>query len=118
LVQYGNPEILPIFSGFLGVALYTLAFVSISMAVSSFTENQIVAAISSMVILLLLFMVERLGGTQQGLWSSVVQYLSPYRQAATFVGGVISLKATVYFLSLITLGLFASQRALEAYRWR
>jgi ABC-2 type transport system permease protein len=118
LIQYGNPEVLPIFSGFLGVTLYTLAFVSISMAVSSFTENQIVAGISSMVILLLLFMVERLGGTQQGIWLSVVQYLSPYRQAALFVGGVISLKATVYFLSLITIGIFASQRALEAYRWR
>jgi ABC-2 type transport system permease protein len=98
LIQYGNPEVLPILSGFLGVTLYTLAFVSISMAVSSFTENQIVAGISSMVILLLLFMVERLGGAQQGLWFSVVQYLSPYRQAAVFVGGVISLKAYTFLV--------------------
>jgi ABC-2 type transport system permease protein len=119
LCVYGNPEVAPIVSGFVGVALYTLAFVSVSMAVSSFTENQVVAGVTSMVLLLLLFMVERIaGGAQEGLLYSVAQYLSPYRQASVFIMGVVSLKAVVYFISLIVLGLFVSQRALEAYRWR
>jgi ABC-2 type transport system permease protein len=119
LCVYGKPEVAPIVSGFFGVALYTLAFISLSMAVSSFTENQVVAGVSSMVLLLLLFMVERIaGGAQQGLLFSVAQHLSPYRQASVFIMGIVSLKATVYFVSLIVLGLFVSQRALEAYRWR
>jgi ABC-2 type transport system permease protein len=89
------------------------------MAVSSFTENQVVAGVSSMVLLLLLFMVERIaGGAQQGLLFAIAQHLSPYRQASVFVMGIVSIKSIVYFVSLIVLGLFVSQRALEAYRWR
>ena len=67
LMVYGNPEIPPIVSGFCGVVLCALGFASIGMAVSSFTENQIVAGVSSMVVLLLLYVIqapaESLGGT-------------------------------------------------------
>ena len=45
-------------------------------------------------------------------------YLSPVMQVKDLFKGVISLKAIVYFLSLIVLGVFLSGRALEAYRWR
>jgi len=67
LIVYGAPEVAPILSGFLGVVLCALGFASIGMAVSSFTENQIVAGVSSMVVLLLLYVIqapaESLGGT-------------------------------------------------------
>ena len=67
LMKYGNPEVLPIVSGFLGLVLCSLGFASIGMAVSSFTENQVVAGVVSMVTLLLLYVIqapaESLGGT-------------------------------------------------------
>jgi ABC-2 type transport system permease protein len=118
LMVYGNPEVPPIISGFFGVVLCALGFASIGMAVSSFTENQIVAGVSSMVVLLLLYVIqapaESLGGTS----AEVLRYLSPIDQVQQFLKGVISLKAVTYFASLILLGLFLSQRALEAHRWR
>jgi ABC-2 type transport system permease protein len=118
LMVYGNPEIPPIISGFFGVVLCALGFASIGMAVSSFTENQIVAGVSSMVVLLLLYVIqapaESLGGTS----AEVLRYLSPIDQVQQFLRGVISLKALAYFVSLIILGIFLSQRALEAHRWR
>lgn len=118
LMVYGNPEIPPIISGFFGVVLCALGFASIGMAVSSFTENQIVAGVSSMVVLLLLYVIqapaESLGGTS----AEVLRYLSPIDQVQQFLRGVISLKALAYFVSLILLGIFLSQRALEAHRWR
>jgi ABC-2 type transport system permease protein len=118
LMVYGNPEVPPIISGFCGVVLCALGFASIGMAVSSFTENQIVAGVSSMVVLLLLYVIqapaESLGGTS----AEVLRYLSPIDQVQQFLKGVISLKAVTYFASLILLGLFLSQRALEAHRWR
>jgi ABC-2 type transport system permease protein len=118
LMVYGNPEIPPIISGFCGVALCALGFASIGMAVSSFTENQIVAGVSSMVVLLLLYVIqapaESLGGTS----AEVLRYLSPIDQVQQFLRGVISLKALTYFASLILFGIFLSQRALEAHRWR
>jgi ABC-2 type transport system permease protein len=118
LVVYGNPEVLPIVSGFCGVVLCALGFASIGMAVSSFTENQIVAGVSSMVVLLLLYVIQAPAESLGGPSAEVLRYLSPIDQVQQFLKGVISLKAVMYFASLILLGLFISQRALEAHRWR
>jgi len=118
LIVYGSPEVPPIISGFFGVLLCTLGFASVGMAVSSFTENQIVAGVSSMVTLLLLYVIQAPAESLDGTVADVLRYLSPVDQVQDFVRGVITLKATVYFLSMITLGLFLSQRALDALRWR
>jgi ABC-2 type transport system permease protein len=118
LIIYGNPEVPPIISGFFGVCLCTLAFASIGMAASSFTENQIVAGVSSMVTLLLLYVIQAPAESLGGNAASILKYLSPVEQVQDMIKGVISLKSLVYFGSLIFIGLFVSQRALDAYRWR
>lgn len=113
-----GPEIQPVLSGFLGTLLFALGFAAIGMAVSSFTENQIVAAVSSMVTLLLLYVIHSPAQSLGGTSAQVLNYLSPVMEVRDLVRGVISLKSLVYFLSLITVGLFLSLRALEAHRWR
>ena len=118
LCIWGNPEVKPILSGLLGMVLFGLSFASIGMAVSSFTENQIVAAVSSMVTLLLLYMIHSPAQSLGGMGADILMYLSPVIQVRDMMRGVISLKAVVYFFSLISLGLFLSQRALDAQRWR
>lgn len=118
LIVYGSPEIPPIISGFVGVLLCALGFASIGMAVSSFTENQIVAGVSSMVVLLLLYVIQAPAESVGGTASEVLRYLSPIDQVQQFLKGVISLRSVAYFMSLILVGLFVSHRALEAQRWR
>jgi ABC-2 type transport system permease protein len=118
LVEFGNPEVPPILSGFLGVLLCSLGFASIGMAVSSFTENQVVAGVASMVTLLLLYVIQAPAESLGGTWAEVFQYISPIEQLQDPLRGVLSLKSMSYFLSMILLGLFLSRRALEAYRWR
>ena len=54
LLVYGNPEVGVILSGYLGLLLLGAAFVGIGLLTSSFTENQIIAAVSCLVALLLL----------------------------------------------------------------
>lgn len=118
LIQYGNPEIPPIVTGFFGVLLCALGFASIGMAVSSFTENQVVAGVASMVTLLLLYVIQAPAESVGGTASEFFRYLSPLEQLQDPLRGVIALKSIAYFVSMIVLGLFLSQRALEAYRWR
>jgi ABC-2 type transport system permease protein len=118
LITYGDPEILPIVSGFLGLVLCSLGFASIGMAVSSFTENQVVAGVISMVTLLLLYVIQAPAESLGGTAAEVVRYLSPVDQLQDLLRGIITLKSITYFISLIVVGLFLSQRALEAYRWR
>jgi len=118
LMKYGNPEVLPIMSGFLGLVLCSLGFASIGMAVSSFTENQVVAGVVSMVTLLLLYVIQAPAESLGGTAADVFRYLSPVDQLQDLLRGIITLKSITYFVSLIVIGLFLSQRALEAYRWR
>ena len=118
LTKYGNPEVLPIASGFLGLVLCSLGFASIGMAVSSFTENQVVAGVVSMVTLLLLYVIQAPAESLGGTAADVFRYLSPVDQLQDLLRGIITLKSITYFVSLIVIGLFLSQRALEAYRWR
>lgn len=120
LVYFGNPgpEWKPIVSGLVGVLLCALGFASVGIAISAFTENQVIAAVTSMVALLLLYVIHSPAEALGGAMGDLLVYLSPVMQARDLLKGVISLKAIIYFLSLITLGLFLSQRALDAQRWR
>ena len=118
LWMYGNPEVAPMVSGIVGLFLCALAFASIGMAASAFTENQIVAGVTAMVALLLLYVIHSPAESIGGMGGDILRYLSPVMQVQDLIKGVITLKAVVYFISLISLGLFFSQRALEAHRWR
>lgn len=118
LSLYAGPEFYPVLSGLLGILLYTFGLVAVGMAVSAFTENQIVAGIVGMVALLLLYMIHWPAQSFGGNTAEVLNSLSPVMEVKDLLRGVISLKAIVYFISLISVGLFVSLRALEAYRWR
>ena len=120
LVIYGDPgpEVGPMLSGWLGILLCSFSFAAVGMACSSFTENQIVAGVSSMVVLLLLYVVQAPAESLDGISAEILKYISPIEHLQDLLKGVISLKSVVYFLSLTALGVFLSQRALEAHRWR
>lgn len=118
LVIFGNPEVKPVFSGFLGLVLCSISFASIGMAASAFTENQIVGGVCSMATLLLFYVIHSPAESVGGTIGDVLRYLSPVMQVQDLIRGVISVKAIVYFLSVTIFGLFITQRALEAERWR
>lgn len=118
LCLYLDPEVAPIFTGIFALTMCSLAFASIGMAVSSFSENQVVAGICSMVTLLLLYVIHSPAEAMEGRAHDILYALSPVMQLKDFFNGVVTLKSTVYFFSLTFLGIFLSQRALESYRWR
>jgi ABC-2 type transport system permease protein len=114
-----DAEMAPIVTGYLGLLLCSWAFASLGMGVSCFTENQIVAAISSMVTLLLFYVIQSpVQVMDPGTAADVLNYLSPVAQLRDPLRGVVTLKSILYFGSVISFGLFMSQRALEAFRWR
>jgi len=88
------------------------------MAVSSFTENQVVAGVAGMVTLLLLYVISSPAESIGGQVGDVLNYLSPVMQVRDLMRGVVTLSSLVYFVSLTAFGLFVSMRALDAQRWR
>jgi len=118
LVWRGNPEPGPILSGYLGIILFGAAGMSIGLLASSLTNNQIVAAVVSLGILVLLTFLE-LGADQvTGVGSTIVAQLGLTTHFDDFVRGVIDTSNVVYYVSLIVVFLFLTTRSLEMRRWR
>ena len=118
LLIYGDPESGIMLSGYIGLFLLAASFVSIGMLTSSLTENQIIAAVSCLVALLLLYVINWPADTSSPTLGAVLHYLSVTEHFGEFVKGVIDTRAVLYFLSLIAAALFLTHRSVESLRWR
>jgi ABC-2 type transport system permease protein len=119
LVMFGNPEVGVMAAGYIGLAFLAIAFVSIGLFTSSLTQNQIIAAITCFGVLLMLYVIS--WPAQEGsatLFSGLLRYLSLPDHFSQMVSGIIDTKDIVYFLSLIFVALFLTQRSVESARWR
>lgn len=117
---YGNPDLGPVFSGYLGVLLLIMGFVAISLFASAMTSNPLIAAMFSFGILLMLWIIGWVSFSQfsTSAWLDVVKYLSVPDHLNDFFKGVVDTKHVIYFLSLTLLGLFLTYGAVESQRWR
>jgi ABC-2 type transport system permease protein len=115
-LQY--PETGPIITTYIGLLLLGGSFLAIGSFTSSVTENQIVAAVSAFAILMMFWVINWASGVAGETFGPVLSYLSIFEHMKDFTNGMVDTKDLVYYMSLIFLGLFLSQRALESKRWR
>jgi ABC-2 type transport system permease protein len=132
----------PTLVGFLGVLLLGLAFLAIGLLISSLTENQIIAAVGAFGVLLMLWVLDwvaematiTLSGVMnlvsQGLWEKtglgtggptvgdLLNAVSLMGHSQDFRKGILDTQHLVFYLSVIFMALFATQRVLESRRWR
>jgi ABC-2 type transport system permease protein len=115
---YGNPEVGIMLSGYLGLLLLAITFVTIGLFASSLTENQIIAAVTGLVMLLLLFVIAWPADSAGEVLGGVLRYVSVTEHFADMIKGVIDTKSLVYFATMIVGWLFLTQRSVESIRWR
>jgi ABC-2 type transport system permease protein len=118
LMIFGNPEVGVMFAGYLALALLAITFVAVGLFTSSLTQNQIIAAISSFGLLILLYVISWPAEAGGGVVWSLLKYLSLPEHFSTMVRGVIDTADIVFFVSVILLALFLTQRSVESARWR
>ncbi len=118
LIVYGNPETPLILSGYLGLYLMAISFVAIGNFTSALTSNQIIATISSMVILLLMFVINWPAEGAAEPLKSILIHLSVTEHLRSLVGGIIDTADITYFVSVTLVFLFLTHRAVESARWR
>ena len=115
---FGNPEIAPWLTGYLGLFLMGATFIAIGLFFSSLTENQIVAAFLTFVTLLLLLVLNWVAASGSGAWRSVLGYLSFSQHFEDMTRGILDTKDVVYYLSFSFFGLFLAHSVLQSRRWR
>jgi ABC-2 type transport system permease protein len=118
LIWFGDPEVGIILSGLLGLLLLGSSFVAIGLFTSSLTDNQIIAAVSCLVTLLLLYIIAWPAQSAGDVLGPLLRYLSLTEHFNELVKGVIDTRDLVYFLSVIAVALFLTLRSVESLRWR
>ncbi len=103
--------------GYAGLFLMGAAYMAIGLFISSLTESQVVAALITFVVLLMTWIIGWTAGEAEGWVRDFVTYLASVSHLDSFSKGTVDLKDIVYFLSIIALGLFATNRAVESHRW-
>ena len=119
LFWFGNPDWKPIATGYLGLLLLGSSLIAFGLFISSTTKNQIVAGVLTFALFLMLLLVAWLRDSATGpIASVVVGALSVFEHFDDFSKGVLDTKHIVYYLSLITFGLFLTARSVDSERWR
>ncbi len=118
LFVYGNPEWRPLVAGYLGLLLMGGAFVSIGLLISSTTNNQIVAGVITFVVFLLLWIIGWFADSAGPTIGPITSFLSITEHFDDFSKGIIDTKHVIYYLSLITFGLFLTAKSVDTERWR
>jgi len=118
LVRVGEADLGPILSAYLGYVLLGAALLAIGVFSSSLTQNQIVAAVLGMGIILILWMSGALGDVAGDALRGVFAYLPIFDHFPDFVRGIIDTQDIVYYVSIVALFLFFSTRVIESRRWK
>jgi ABC-2 type transport system permease protein len=118
LFAYGKPDWRPLLVGYLGLLLQGGCLLAIGTYISSCTRNQIVAAVATFSVLLLLWVIDWVSSFQDSAFAKVMAYLSVTQHFDSFSKGVLDAKDVLYYASMIFIGLFLTARSLESLRWR
>lgn len=109
---FGTPDWGPVYSGYLGLILLAAALVSIGLAISALTANQIVAAAVSLGVFGFLWAIDSLAALLPPPIDNWFIGLSLMARFTPFAVGAIYTSDAGFFLSVILLGLFLTVRAL------
>lgn len=107
----------PIWTGYLGMVLFSAAAVAIGLLVSSLSTSQAVAFFVTFFAFLILWFMGQVSETFPGVIGGPLNYLSLETHVADFTRGLIALRDVVYFISVAALALVVAFRALERRKW-
>lgn len=118
LVYFGEPEVMPIITGYIGLILLGAAFISLGLFTSSLTENQIIAASIAFGILFVFWLMSYSVVFLSPDTGRVIAYLAITEHLGSLAKGVVDTEDIIYYLLFTTLFLFLTVRTIESKRWR
>lgn len=114
----GDPDVLPIFSGYLGIFLLFASFGAIGIFCSSLTESQVIAATLTSVIIMIFWFLNRLFSSNQDIFKVFINNLTYGKHIINLIQGVIYLSDIFYFVGMTTIFLYFTFLNIEYQKWR
>jgi ABC-2 type transport system permease protein len=112
LAYFGDPDFGPIYSGYLGLLLFGSALVGTGLLASALTTNQVIAALISLSVFLILWIIDNFGWLLPSPADTLVVNLSLAVHFRSFAVGSVYLSDVGFFLSVTLMTLFLTVRAL------
>ena len=115
---YATPDWAVFLTTMLGMLLMGGALIAIDLFISALTESQVIAAVVSIGIGLLIYMLDSLSNIFNVDWlTNFLRNISFDAHFTNFINGIINLTSVVFFLSVIAIFLFLCVRVFEKRRW-
>lgn len=111
-VDYGS-----VLSGYLGLALVGGVYTSVGIFASSVTDNQVVAFIIGVFLVLIFFLMDLMLVFMPTALAGIIQFLSIDYHLSNMSRGVIDTRNLIYFFSLIGFFLYMTVQTLTARKW-
>ncbi len=108
------------YTAILGYFLYGLTCIAIGVLISSFTESQIIAAVLTVAVLFLGFMmnsITNLISSDGNLLTTVLNCYDLVTPVNNFFSGTLNLANIIYYISIIVLCLFLTTQIILKRRW-
>lgn len=118
LAAFTSPGWAMVFGNYLGLLLVGGAVIAIGVFISSLTESQVVAAIGTYGIVVVLLIVDTIASVITKSWLKTVLYaVSFYTRYNEFTLGIFNLEHIIFFISVYAVFVFLTVRVLEKRRW-
>ncbi|MDP2729510.1 MAG: ABC transporter permease [Dehalococcoidales bacterium] len=117
LMLFGDPDMGPIGSGYLGLFLLGSTCLAVGLFASSLTSNQIVSAVVAGGILFVLWFIGIAADYLPEAIAKVIGFFSLSNYFPDFMRGIIDTRGIVYYLSITVLFIFLAIRSVENSRW-
>jgi ABC-2 type transport system permease protein len=117
IMPIGEVDLGPVFAGYLGLFLMGGVYVAVGLFASSLTENQIVAFIVTLLIVLALFLVDKMLIFLPEAFSTTLEFLSVDHHFNSIARGVVDSRDLIYFVSVTGFSLLLATFSLERRKW-
>ncbi len=117
LMFLGNPDLGPVVAGYLGLMLTGGVYIAVGIFASSLTENQIVAFLIALVIVLAFFLADKVLLYVPGFLAPTIEYLGIDYHFSSIARGIIDSRDIVYFGSVLGFALMMATASLERRKW-
>ncbi len=120
LISFGNPDLGPIFTSYLGIFLLICSQIAVGLWISSLVSHQFLAFLFTSFVLFLMLILAWISPNlaSAGITEEFLKYMSSTSHLDNFFSGLLSVSDVMYFVIFSCLFLFFTSVSLDSQRWR